>query len=86
MYTPISKCTQARSMIRYALDLGKAPLSRLALSTIAGVLQSLVPATPENIGNNYLVEMHRCIHEGMTPEDVGTRKGFHSPTHLTNKS
>ena len=72
--------------MRYALDLGKAPLSRLALSTIAGVLQSLVPATPENIGNNYLVETYRCIHEGMASDKVGTRKGFYSPTHLTNKA
>ena len=83
MYTPINKYTRARSLVRYALDLEGAPLSRLALSTVAGVLQSLVPATPENIGNNYLVEIYKCIHEGMAPGDVGTRKGFFSPAQLT---
>jgi hypothetical protein len=52
------------------------PLARLSLSVVAGVLQSLVPATPGNIGANYLRSVYNCIHDSMDSQKRGTKAAY----------
>ena len=61
----ITKFTQAKSLVLYLLGMEGQRLSRLAVASIAGVLQSLVLATLGNIGNNYLQHLYQVVHDGM---------------------
>jgi hypothetical protein len=66
---PVSKQERAYAIVQHFL---KAPpyqrWSRLSLAVAAGVLESLIEATPRRIGHTYLRRMHSVVH----PEGLGT--------------
>ncbi|MCK7580969.1 MAG: hypothetical protein MZV65_38715, partial [Chromatiales bacterium] len=51
-----------------------AELSRLTLAVVTGLLQSLVEATPQRIGQTYLRRLYDRIHvfDSMDPKPTGT--------------
>ena len=85
MYIPTTKFTRGRSLAEYILLHPTQRVSRLALVTIAGTLQSLVPATPGGVGSNYLLQTYKAIHGGMDPERVGTRGAFYSQAEISSE-
>ena len=58
---PPEKRSRARVQVQYTIQHSKKPFSRLALSVVNGVLQSLVEATPTRIGQTYLRALHDLI-------------------------
>jgi hypothetical protein len=67
---PVNKHERALAIVEYLLD---APnhgqvFSRLSLAVAAGVLQSLVEATPLRLGNTYLRRFHLIVR----PPDLGS--------------
>jgi hypothetical protein len=66
---PVSKRERALAMVEYILESAPARrFSRLALSVIAGTLQSLVEATPRQTGHTKL----RSLHSTVRPEGLGS--------------
>ena len=80
---PLGKYTRAKALVAYLRCHQHAKLSRLAIASVAGVLQSLVASTPGNVGNNYLQHLYRVIHDGMPSGLMGTRAAYFDPTTLT---
>jgi hypothetical protein len=66
---PVAKRERAYAIIKHMIN---APLrrkwSRLSLAVAAGILESLVEATPRRIGHTYLRRFHSLVH----PEGGGT--------------
>jgi hypothetical protein len=66
---PVSKRERSYAIVQHLI---KAPpyrrWSRLSLAVAAGVLESLIEATPRRIGHTYLRRMHSVVH----PEGLGT--------------
>lgn len=66
---PLAKRERAAAMIAHVLDSPEdKTFSRLALAVVAGVLESLVDATPTRLGHTYLRQTHSLVH----PEGSGT--------------
>jgi hypothetical protein len=66
---PVAKRERALAMVEYILESSPGKeFSRLALSVIAGTLQSLVEATPHHNGHTKL----RRFHSTVRPEGLGT--------------
>jgi hypothetical protein len=66
---PVAKRERALAMVDYLLESPKPrQFSRLALSVIGGTLQSLVDATPRNLGHTKL----RRFHSTIRPAGLGT--------------
>ena len=66
---PLDKLDRCRAMASYLGNLPEgAEISRLALSVIAGTLESVAEATPRRLGHTYLRATHSLIHpEGHEP-------------------
>ena len=86
MYIPTAKYTRAKALVDYVLEDRHRGYSRLALATVAGTLQSIVAATPGQIGTSYLIHIYRCIHEGMEATAIGTRAAYYSQVEMTTES
>jgi hypothetical protein len=66
---PVAKRERALAMVDYLIDSSLSrKFSRLALSVIAGTLQSLVEATPRNMGHTKL----RRFYSAVRPEGLGS--------------
>jgi hypothetical protein len=78
---PPEKRSRARVQVHYTLRQSKGEFSRLALSVVNGILQSLVDATPARIGQTYLRPLHDLISEGNTVTDPRNR--FYTMTTFT---
>jgi hypothetical protein len=81
MRIPLEKREHAITMVDYLL-FGKATTeySQLSLSVVAGVLESLVEATPSRLGHTYLRRMHLLVH----PEGAETGASpYYTKTSLT---
>ena len=64
----------------------KRAFSRLLVSMVVGFLQSLVPATPGNIGAAFLRPVYEDLHQlSMTPMP-NTRKAYFSSMELSQRS
>jgi hypothetical protein len=59
---PAAKVSRAKATLAYLRTLGQQPLSRLALAVAVGLLQSLVDATPQRIGQTYLRRVYDELH------------------------
>jgi hypothetical protein len=59
---PDAKISRAQATLTYLQTLGHRPLSRLALAVAVGLLQSLVDATPQRIGQTYLRLVYDDLH------------------------
>ena len=86
MYIPTAKYSWAKAVVDYILTDRTRRYSRLALTTVAGILQSIVAATPGHIGTSYLIHTYQCIHDGMDADAIGTRAAYYSPVSMTAKS
>ena len=78
---PPEKLSRARVQVRYTLGHTAGDFSRLALSVLNGVLQSLVDATPTRMGQTYLRPLHDLISEGNIVTDPKCR--FYTMTRFT---
>jgi hypothetical protein len=67
-HIPDTKKERASAMIRHLLSNPSREWSRLALSVVGGVLESLAECTPRRIGHTYLKSLHYQIH----PPGTGT--------------
>jgi hypothetical protein len=66
---PIDKRERALAIVEHLLDAPSSQVfSRLSLAVAAGVLESLVDATPLRLGHTYLRRFHSVVH----PPDLGT--------------
>ena len=72
---PLPKRERALAMLEYTLGQpGDYLFSRLGLSVVAGVLESLTEATPSRLGHTYLRALHSAIHpEGLVTNVYYTR-------------
>jgi hypothetical protein len=75
---PADKEARAISLIRFLRHEQRGPLAALTLSVVVGYLQSLVPATPSNIGAVYLRELYDCLYSQLDPNKTGTTQAFYS--------
>jgi hypothetical protein len=76
---PEYKVAKALAMADYGRE-HQGRISRLALSVIVGVLESLVKATPTRIGHTYLRQLQATLHPvGWEGDDLS----YFSYTHLS---
>jgi len=75
---PEYKTSRALSLILYLQQLGKRCCSRILLSMIVGCLQSLVPATPDNIGASFLRLLYLDLHRPQPKDAPGTPQFYHT--------
>ncbi|MGH7974468.1 MAG: hypothetical protein ACREBR_02985, partial [bacterium] len=73
MRVPEEKLSRSRALVSYLQHGQKQKLARLTLAVVLGVLQSLVPATPGNLGSTFLTR---------DPLKMGTLAYFFSATQL----
>ena len=76
LHIPHNKVSRAIAMADYLISGVSYSHSRLIVSMVVGFLQSLVPATPGNIGASFLRPIYQDLHkllQGVTP---GTRKSY----------
>ena len=60
--------------------------SRLIVSMVVGFLQSLVPATPGNIGASFLRPVYEDLHSLLTGVAPNTKKAYFCAMDLSEKS
>ena len=60
--------------------------SRLLVSMVVGFLQSLVPATPGNIGASFLRPVYHDLHTLLTGNTPGTKQSYFCLMDLTEPS
>jgi hypothetical protein len=77
---PQDKETRAVSFIRFLRREQQGPLvlDALTLSVVVSYLQSLVSATPSNIGAVYLRELYDCLYSQLDKDKLGTSAAFYS--------
>lgn len=66
---PESKRTRAIALLEYMGSRRDQPVNRLSLSIVGGVLQSLVDATPSNIGQTFLRRLNDTLHGEVRAKD-----------------
>ena len=60
--------------------------ARLIVSMVAGFLQSLVPATPGNIGASLLQPIYNDLHKLQQDDIPGTKQFYYCSMQLSEKS
>lgn len=63
---PVQKRERSLAMLRHVTSRPTKKWSRLALSVLAGVLESLSECTPRRMGHTYLRGLHQLIHQDRT--------------------
>jgi hypothetical protein len=59
---PDNKVVRALALLEFLMRGSGTVICRLALAVVVGTLQSLVPATPNTIGDSFLHHVYRNIH------------------------
>ena len=85
MCIPSDKITRAVSQIQY-VQRPDIELSRIALAITVGNLQSLVPATPNNIGASFLRHLYNALHATSGRVYASHLDFYYEPIHLTPAS
>lgn len=81
---PQEKVTRSIAQIDYVLRPTSRCLCRLAVAAVTGTLQSLVPATPNAVGANYLTPAYQCLHSLSIADFEGSHARFYaSPVDLS---
>jgi hypothetical protein len=83
---PANKISRALALLSFMRREVNGPLARLGLSVVTGVLQSLVPATPGNVGSNYLSSLYTDLCRDMDPGLRGHRVVYYDPVELSGSS
>jgi len=86
MRIPVGKIERAIALLDYLDDVVGRRLARLTLSVVTGVLQSLVPATPGNIGATFLVNLYED--QNRYPVEKGRHRAdfYYDPVALSTSS
>jgi hypothetical protein len=79
---PTDKLSRAKALLRFLTDEMEGPLARLSLSVVTGVLESLVPATPNRIGATFLRGLYRAVHRDVSPEKQGKTEAYYEEVFL----
>ena len=83
---PQNKVTRAVAIINYLISGVKTSHSRLIVSMVVGFLQSLVPATPGNIGAAFLRPVYLDLHNLPPNIQPNTKASYFCPMTLGEKS
>ena len=83
---PDNKVSRAIAMIDYLTHGCKRTLSRLIVSMVVGFLQSLVPATPGNIGASFLQSVYEDLHQLQANDNPGTKDFYYCTMELSLES
>jgi hypothetical protein len=65
---PLDKRDRALAMLDYIRARSGEEMSRLSLSVVYGVLQSLVDATPSRLGQTFLRRAYNALYDGVPPD------------------
>ena len=83
---PDNKISRAIAMIDYLTHGCDHSLARLIVSMVVGFLQSLVPATPGNIGASFLQPIYKDLHHLQANDTPGTKQFYYCSMELSLKS
>jgi hypothetical protein len=83
---PVNKVSRALALLSFVRRDITGPLARLGLSIVTGTLQSLVPATPGNIGSNFLSSLYKDLSLGMDPKRRGHKSIYYDTVELSGTS
>jgi hypothetical protein len=83
---PANKVSRALALLSFIRREINGPLARLGLSVLTGVLQSLVPATPGNVGSNFLSALYTDLSQGMDPALRGHKSVYYDSVSLSGAS
>ena len=86
LHIPQSKVSRAFAITSYLLSDASSSLSRLIVSIVVGYLQSLVPATPGNIGAALLRPIYFDLHNMSTISLPNTKEAYFSIMELSERS
>ena len=83
---PEDKVSKALALIHF-LERGiESKFARLTVSVVVGVLQSLVPATPENIGASFLQGLYADLFSLKDRDLMGTRRYYFTYVNLSGSA
>ena len=80
---PADKISRAVALIHFLQRGVSGRLARLTLSKVLGFLQSLVPATPSNIGASFLHNLNKDLHSLKDTTLQGTKQYYFTPVQLS---
>lgn len=83
---PDDKVSRAIALVRYLRRGTKRRLARLVGAKVIGYLQSLVPATPSNIGNSFLRHLYNDLHSLKDQNLIGKTQYYFTPMDLSEES
>ena len=86
IHIPHNKVTRAIAMTKYLISGFTSTHSRLIVSMVIGFLQSLVPATPGNIGASFLRPVYEDLHTLVTKKSLNTKRAYFCSMDLSVKS
>lgn len=83
---PDDKVSRAIALVRYIRRGTRRKLARIVGAKVTGFLQSLVPATPSNIGNSFLRNLYNDLHALKDDALVGTTAYYFTPLDYSDGS
>jgi hypothetical protein len=83
---PPNKISRALALLSFVRREVAGPLACFGLSVVTGVLQSLVPATPGDVGSNFLTALYADLCHGMDPTLRGHKSVYYDPVTLSGAS
>ena len=83
---PDNKISRALAMIDYLIHGCHTSFTRLIVSMVVGFLQSLVPATPGNIGASFLQPIYTDLHKLQANDSPGTKAFYYNSMNLSQRS
>ena len=86
IHIPRNKISRAVAMTEYLISGTKTSHSRLIVSMVVGFLQSLVPATPGNIGASFLRPVYEDLHNLLTGVTPNTKQAYFCAMDLSEQS
>lgn len=86
LLVPGNKISRAIAMIGYLENGFNSSFARLIVSMVAGFLQSLVPATPGNIGASVLQPIYNDLHRLQKDDIPGTKQFYYCSMQLSAQS
>ena len=86
LHIPQNKVSRVIAVTEYLISGVNATHSRLIVSMVIGFLQSLVPATPGNIGASFLRPVYQDLHTLMEGVAPNTKQAYFCAMNLSIKS
>ena len=86
IHIPHNKVSRAIAITQYLISGVKTTHSRLIVSMVVGFLQSLVPATPGNIGASFLRPVYEDLHTLLNGVYPNTKRAYFCAMDLSQKS